>query len=84
MALVWGNASQGTPMWPGVENVVLRLQEPQKKTLDFQGAKVVYSSTKNKGIQARHAPHTAPGVLTSLGPPRPPPASSTGQLLTQI
>ena len=73
LALVWDNASQGIPTWPRVENVVLWLQEPQKKTLDFQGAKVFYSSTENKGIQAGHVPHTAPGVPTGLGIP--PPAS---------
>lgn len=78
--MVWGNSSQRTPTWSLVESVVLRLQEPQKKTSGFQGAKLFYSSTENRGIQARRVPHTAPGVPLVWEPP----ASFTGQLLTQI
>lgn len=78
--MVWDNASQGTPTWSRVDSVVLRLQESQKKISGFQGANVFYSSTENKEIQARHVPHTAPGVPLVWEPP----SSFTGQLLTQI
>lgn len=43
-----GKASQGTPTWTLVENIVLRLHESQMKTSGFQGAKVFYSSIENK------------------------------------
>ena len=73
--MVWGNASEGTPTWSLVESVVLRLQEPQKKTSGFQGAEVFHSSTESRGAQARHVPHTAPGVPLAWGPPPAPQGS---------
>lgn len=48
LGIGWGKASEVTLMWPLVENIVLGLQEPQMKTLGFQGAKVFYSSNENK------------------------------------
>ena len=65
--MVWGNASKGTLTRSLVESVVLRLQEHQK-TSGFQGAKVFHSSAESRGTQARHVPHTAPGVPLAWGP----------------